>query len=74
MICTYKHDNHIFDYNDPWSQILENCAGEIQYTGHCILGATPAQIAFARDLLLELSYTENYNELKTIQIETYLNV
>jgi hypothetical protein len=44
MICTYELENFEFDYNDPWSQILADCAWAIGSTAHSILDATPAQI------------------------------
>jgi hypothetical protein len=53
MICTYELENFEFDYNDPWSQILANCAWTIRSTVHSILNATPAQIMFGRDMLFD---------------------
>jgi hypothetical protein len=61
MIRTYKLGNFEFDYNDPWSQILANWAGEIRSTAHSILDGTPAQIVFGRDLLFDLSFATNYS-------------
>jgi hypothetical protein len=63
MICTYELENFEFGYNDPWSQILADCAWLIHSTGHSILDATPAQIVFGRDMLFDLSFTTNYNQL-----------
>jgi hypothetical protein len=48
MIRTYELENFEFDYNDPWSQILANCAWAIPPTAHTILDATQAQIKFGR--------------------------
>jgi hypothetical protein len=64
MICNYELENFEFDYYDPWSQILANCAWAIRSTAYSILDATPAQIVFGRDMLFDLSFTTNYNELK----------
>jgi hypothetical protein len=58
-------ENFEFDYNEPWSQILANCAWAIRSTAHSILDATPAQIVFVKDKLFDLSFTTNYNELAT---------
>jgi hypothetical protein len=64
MIRTYELENFESDYNDLWSQILANCAWAIGSTAYSILDATPAQIVFGRDMLFDLSFTTNYNELK----------
>jgi hypothetical protein len=64
MIRTYEFKNFEFDYNDPWSQILTNCARAIRSVAHSILDATPAQILFERDMLFDLSFMTNYSELE----------
>jgi hypothetical protein len=65
MIRTYELENFDFDYyNDPRSQILANCTWAIRSTAHSISDATPAQIVFGRDMLFDLSFTTNYNDLK----------
>jgi hypothetical protein len=49
MICTYELENFEFDFKDPCSQILANCAWAIRSTAHIILDATtPAQIVFEK--------------------------
>jgi hypothetical protein len=64
MIRTYELENFELDYNDPWSQILADCAWAIRSTAHRILDATPANIVFKTDRLFDLSFTTNYSELK----------
>jgi hypothetical protein len=64
MIRTYELENFEFDYNDPWSQILADCAWAIRSTAHSISDSTPVQIVFLGDMLFDLSITTNYNELK----------
>jgi len=44
MIRTYELEKFEFDYNDPWSQLLSNCAWVIRSTVHSVLDATLAQI------------------------------
>jgi hypothetical protein len=63
MIRTYDMENFEFDFDDPWSQILSNCAWAIRSTAHSILDATPAQIVFGRDMLFDLSFTTNFKDL-----------
>jgi hypothetical protein len=62
MIRTYELENFEFDYNDPWLQMLANCAWAKRSTVHSILDATPVQIVFVRDMLFDLSFTINYSE------------
>jgi hypothetical protein len=59
---TYELGNFEFVYNNPWSQILANCACTISSTAHSILDVAPAQIMFGRDKLFDLAFTINYNE------------
>jgi hypothetical protein len=63
-MCTYKLENFEFYFNDPWQQILSNCAWVIRSTTHCMLDASPAQTVFGRDMLIDLSVTTNFKELK----------
>jgi hypothetical protein len=62
ILCSYKLEDHDFDYQDPWSQILADCAWDIRSTVHSVLNATPAQIVFGRDMLFDLSFTTEYKE------------
>ena len=60
MLRSYQLEDHDFDYQDPWSQILANCAWAIRSTVHSVLNDTPAQIVFGRDMLFDLSFTTEY--------------
>ena len=60
----YELDNHDFDYQDPWSQILANCGWAIWSTVHSVLNGIPAQIVFGRDMLFDLSFTTEYKDIK----------
>jgi cation transport regulator ChaB len=64
MLRSYELEDHDFDYQDPWSQILANCAWAIRSTVHSVLNATPAQIVFGRDMLFDLSFTTEYKEIR----------
>jgi hypothetical protein len=41
MLRSHELEDRNFDYQDPWSQILANCAWAIQSTLHNVLNATP---------------------------------
>jgi hypothetical protein len=64
MLRSHELEDHDFDYQDPWSQILANCAWAIRSTVHTVLNASPAQIVFGRDMLFDLSFTTEYKEIK----------
>jgi cation transport regulator ChaB len=63
MLRSFELEDHDFDYQDPWSQMLANCAWAIRSTVHSVLNATPAQIVFGRDMLFDLSFTTEYKEI-----------
>jgi hypothetical protein len=63
MIRTYELENFEFDYNDPCSQRLANCAWSIRSTAHRIFNDTTTQIVFRRDMLFDLSFTTNYSDV-----------
>ena len=64
MIRTHEVDKMDFDYKDPWSQILSNCAWAIRTTAHTIMEATPAQLVFGRDMLFDLSFKTKWKSIK----------
>jgi hypothetical protein len=64
MLRSYKLEDRDFDYQDPWSQILANCAWAICSTVYSVLNATPAWIGFGRDMLFDLSFTTEYKEIR----------
>jgi hypothetical protein len=70
VIILCELEDHEFDYQDPWSQILANCAWAIRYTVHSVLNATPAQIVFGRDMLFDLYSTTEYKEIRKRKQET----
>jgi hypothetical protein len=55
MLCSYKLEDHYFDYQDPWSQILAK---------QSVLNAAPEQIVYGRDMLIDISFYTEYKEIK----------
>jgi hypothetical protein len=64
MLRSYELEDHDFDYQDLWSQILAICAWAICSTVHSVLNATPAQIVFGRDMLFDFLFTTEYKEIR----------
>ena len=69
MIRTYELEEYDFDYNDPWSSILAECAWAIRSTAHTIMDATPAQLVFGRDMLFDLSFKVQWKEIRKRKLE-----
>ena len=55
MLRTKELQKHTFDTVDPWSDILASVAWAIRSTHHTTLQASPAQLVFSRDMLLNVS-------------------
>jgi hypothetical protein len=54
MIRTKDLKNRVFDYIDPWGEILSSIAWAIRASYHSTLGATPAQLVFGRDMIFNM--------------------
>ena len=60
MIKTKELDKLVFDYIDPWGEILSSVAWAIRASYHSTLQATPAQIVFGRDMLFNMNKVINW--------------
>ena len=56
MIVTKDISTRVFDYIDPWTEILSSAvAWAIRASHHSTLDATPAQLVFGRDMIFNLA-------------------
>ena len=60
MIKTKELDKLVFDYIDPWGEILSSVAWAIRASYHATLQATPAQLVFGRDMLFNIKKVINW--------------
>ena len=60
MLKTKDLVNVVFDVVDPWSDILASIAFAVRCSHHSTLNATPGQLVFGRDMLLDIAYVPNY--------------
>ena len=60
MIKTKELDKFIFDYIDPWAEILSSVAWAIRALYHLTLMSTPAQLVFGRDMLFNIKKAINW--------------
>ena len=62
IIRTFAKDN--LDENDPWAGILTATMFAIRATYHTTLQATPAQLVFGRDSLMNIKFEANWAFIK----------
>ena len=64
LLRVYELENYEFPRGDPWSNILASAAWAIRSTVHTTLGATPGQLVYGRDMLFDLAFKANWQEIK----------
>jgi transposase InsO family protein len=57
-------DNPYLDENDPWSGILTAAAFALRSTYHTTLQATPGQLVFGRDMILNIQHKADWTAIK----------
>ena len=63
MFTTKNLKGQIFDYVDPWGEILSSIAWAIRASHHSTLGATPAQLVFGRDMIFNMKALINWKAI-----------
>ena len=65
MIRTVRmHSNPDIDDDDPWTGVLSAVAFGIRATVHTTTRATPAQLVFGRDMILNIRHEANWNYIR----------
>ena len=64
IIRTFEVQDMEIDENDPWSGILSATMFAIRATIHKTLQATPAQLVFGRDAILNTKFEANWQMIK----------
>ena len=60
MIKTKELDTFVFDYIDPWAEVLSSVAWAIQASYHSTLQSTLSQLVFGRDMLFKIKKSINW--------------
>jgi hypothetical protein len=55
MFLTKDLNSQIFDYIDPWGEILSSIAWAVRASHHTTLDKSPAQLVFGRDMIFNFS-------------------
>ena len=64
MLRTKNLQEYDFDDMDPWSELLGSVDWAIYITHHTTLQATPGQLVFGRDMLLNLKFVADWEAIK----------
>ena len=63
ILKTKDLENVTFDAVSPWSEILVSIAYAVWCSYHSTLQATPGQLVFGRNMLLDINFRPNYKEI-----------
>ena len=63
MLKTKDLANVTFDAVSLWSKILTSIVYAVQYSYHITLQANPVKLVFGSDMLLDINFQPNYNEM-----------
>ena len=64
MLRTKNLQDHDFDDVDPWGELLASVAWAIRSTHHTTLQASPAQLVFGRDMLLDMKFVADWEAIR----------
>jgi hypothetical protein len=64
MLRTQELEQHEFSQDDPWADVLAKCSWAIRATVSLVSDATPAQLVFGRDMLFDLSFQVDWNQVR----------
>ena len=59
MIKTKELDKFVFDYINPWAEVLNSVAWAIRALYHSTFKTTPAQLVFGWDMLFNIKRAIN---------------
>ena len=63
MLRTQDLSNQILDYINPWGNILSSIAWAVRSSYHSVLEATPAQLVFGRDMVVNLQFAADWQAI-----------
>jgi hypothetical protein len=64
LIRTFESQDKYLDEDDPWTGILSATAFALRSTYHTTLQATPGQLVFGRDMILNIKHIANWKAIK----------
>ena len=64
LIQTFELEDNYMDKKDPWAGILTAAAFALHSTVHTTLKATPGQLVFGHDMILNVKHEANWQAIK----------
>ena len=64
MLHTKNLEQYNFDDVDPWGELLASVAWAIRSTHHTTLQASPTQLVFGRDMLLDMKFIADWEAIR----------
>jgi len=64
IIRTFELEENYLDEDDPWSGILSAAAFAVRTTYHTTTQASPGQLVFGRDMVLNIKHIANWKAIK----------
>ena len=64
LIRTFELKNNYLDNDEPWSGILSATSFEVQSTHHNMLQATPGQLVFGHDMILNTPFVADWGSIR----------
>jgi hypothetical protein len=65
MLRTFELEHKEFDEIDPWKGFLSAVAFAIRSTYHTTLQASPGQLVFGRDMIMNTEYIANWHRIRS---------
>ena len=63
MLRTQDLKDRVLDYVNPWGNILSSIAWAVRSSYHSVLEATPAQLVFGRDMVVNLQFAADWQSI-----------
>ena len=60
----FELEKRELDEQNPWDEFLSSAAFAIRSTHHMVLGASPAQLVFNRDMFLPVKYVADWTRIQ----------
>ena len=64
MLRIENLEQYNFDDVDPWAELLASVAWDIRSTYHTTLQASPTQLVFGRDMLLDMKFIADWEVIR----------
>ena len=63
MLRTQDLKNKVLDHIDPWGEVLASIAWAVRSAYHSVLGGTPAQLVFSRDMHFNIKAVVDWKQI-----------